>query len=476
MSFSLLQIVRPYETEQEMTRQEQDAAASTSQRDTQTCARRVREAATEAVSFPNMMDASASPPPPYTQTIPGSIQQSSSTNAGSNSPNTLFVHNHHQQPPPQAPNDLPIVIPQIARSSEGSFHSPFIRSYPPSLHPQISQTDFLAFLDTLNSVWVADPTLQSVGLAGEIMGNLFWLPIVPFVGMGVEIAAGLSSVAASLARSRKFLKVANEKLWKPRGWFVKVCGTKEMLGRVGYASGGEGGAAKLKLPPRVVEDELERAEEGDDSRSGHQHQVPREENARTRRMRALEGYVAPLEFNVPALVSPDNFLAKMGTAQAQRMASKQQKKEAQKRGKAIEKQHQQHREAEKSSQNAAVKLAELEALLEKERDRFHAKVKRRGEGVSEKDRERIFREFEKEEERLEKDLEKERKRAGKEREKRAENEEEHAAKPKKDKEEEATQKMRWIVITRWDEGRNKDEGEAELVVGDDANENGKWEK
>lgn len=297
------------------------------------------------------------------------------------------------------------------------------------------------------------------------MGNLYWLPIISWVGMGVEIAAGLSSAATSLARSRKFLKLANENFWKPKGWFVKICGTKEMLGRVGYASGGEAGAAQLKLRPRVVE-ELEIAGQEEHPADPSRHQVP-QEDARTRRMRALEGYVTPLDFNVPALVPPSNLLAKMGTMQAQRMASKQQKKEVQKREKAIEKQTKEQREAEKTSRKNAEKLDELESLLEKERTKFQTKLARRGEDVSEKDRERILREFEKEEERLEKELEKETTRFEKDREKRVEKEEKKARKPKKDREEEATQKMRWIVITRWEGGKEEEEGEDEMVVGDD---------
>ena len=303
------------------------------------------------------------------------------------------------------------------------------------------------------------------------MGNLYWLPIVSWVGMGVEIAAGLSSAAASLARSKKFLKLANEKFWKPKGWFVKICGTKEMLGRVGYASGGEGGAAQLKLPPRVVE-ELESGGQKEHLAGPSRHQVP-QEDARTRRMRALEGYVTPLDFNVPALVPPSNLLAKMGTMQAQRMASKQQKKEVQKREKAIEKRTKEHREAEKSSRKAAERLDELESLLERERTKFQTRLARRGEDVSEKDRERILREFEKEEERLEKELERETKKFEREKEKREEKDGRRSAKPKKDKEEEATQKMRWIVITRLEGGKDEDQDEDGLIVEDDDENKGR---
>ncbi|GIZ39476.1 hypothetical protein CKM354_000285800 [Cercospora kikuchii] len=460
MSRSLLQIVRPYDTEREPTEENG------------------RDATTVFVSSQNVMDASMNPPPPYMELSPGTIQRrpiipSPSTSSGPSSLNALSPYGSRQQHHlAQAPRDIPIVIPQTARSSEGSFHSPFVRSYPTSLQTtsKISQTDFLAFLDNLNSVWVANPALESVGLAGEIMGNLYWLPIVSWVGMGVEIAAGLSSAATSLARSRKFLELANENFWKPKGWFVKICGTKEMLGRVGYASGGVAGAAQLKLPPRVVE-ELEIAGQEEHLADPSCHQVP-QEDACTRRMRALEGYVAPLDFNVPALIPPSNLLAKMGTMQAQRMASKQQKKEVQKREKAIEKRTKEHREAEKSSRKAAEKLDELESHLESQRTKFQTKLARRGDNVSEKDRERIMREFEKEEERLEKELDKETRKFERERGKRVEKEQKKIGKPKKDKEEEATQKMRWIVITKWEEGKDE-EGEDGLVVGDDDENEGR---
>jgi hypothetical protein len=52
-----------------------------------------------------------------------------------------------------------------------------------------------------------------------------------------------------------------------------------------------------------------------------------------RMMRVLEGYVAPLDFDIPAVVSPGNLLDKMGAWQAQRAAMRDDKKEAKRRAK-----------------------------------------------------------------------------------------------------------------------------------------------
>lgn len=52
------------------------------------------------------------------------------------------------------------------------------------------------------------------------------------------------------------------------------------------------------------------------------------DDPKMRRMRALEGYVMPLSFDVPPAVSPDSLLHRMGHAQAVRLNQKQDKKAA----------------------------------------------------------------------------------------------------------------------------------------------------
>ena len=53
-------------------------------------------------------------------------------------------------------------------------------------------------------------------MAGKIMGLVPFPPIV-WAGTGLQLASGLGSAAVSYARARKYMKVANEKLFMPEG-------------------------------------------------------------------------------------------------------------------------------------------------------------------------------------------------------------------------------------------------------------------
>ncbi|OOF93384.1 hypothetical protein ASPCADRAFT_132418, partial [Aspergillus carbonarius ITEM 5010] len=168
----------------------------------------------------------------------------------------------------------PIVIPQTAHTYHGTIHRPFTRAYSPTLTPLITPLDFLTFLDALNTVWLANPYIQAAGQAGNLLS---FVPTIEFqlIALGIQTAAEYGSFVVSHIRTREYLRLANERLFNPRGLRVRVLGTEEMCRVLGK----EGGELVL---PRAFDD-------GDRDRDGGF-------DPRMRRMEALKDYVSPLVY------------------------------------------------------------------------------------------------------------------------------------------------------------------------------------
>ncbi|USW48321.1 hypothetical protein Slin15195_G016400 [Septoria linicola] len=349
-------------------------------------------------------------------------------------------------PPPYSPSSLdnihgPRPYPDIGRIVPGDCS---LRSYPDPTSPDsspadtistyspaaneksfprlaeygISRSDFLTFIDELNEHWVANPALDGVRLVGTIMGQFHGLPVVQLVGTGVEIGAGVSSAATSIARSKMYFKAINTKLFHLVGLHAQTCSTKEMLAKIGHS--GE----ELKLAPVEMADQLGGSAIVDES--GHSSTLAVAEDSRMRRMKALEGYAAPLDFNVPETVAPRNLLKKMGHAHAEHMVKKQTKREVRKRAEDADDRDKKTIKADKETRRALERVEEAE----------------------EKGQDRVRKEFEKEEKRLIKEIDKEQQKCDRELKKQSQKSAKDVAKPK-DREEEATQKIQWVVITRW---------------------------
>ena len=264
------------------------------------------------------------------------------------------------------------------------------------------------------------------------MGQCYGLSSVQYAGMGLQLASGISSAAASYLRTKAYFKVCNESLFHPVGLHAGILTTKDMMVKIGH------GEQWLRLPPLETSEDLE--DSMGPSNGGRQGAVETAqgtvgslEDPRMRRLNALHGYVAPLDFHVPAVVAPDSFINKMAAWQAQKTAEKQEKKDSKRREKLAAKNHDPEEKETKGERRLEKKLASVEKSLEKHGGDPDGRKVRRA-------RER----YEREQRKVEK---------------KAERKEEKSGKSER-REEKKANKIRWIVITQW-------EGEAEGDVDSD---------
>jgi hypothetical protein len=328
---------------------------------------------------------------------------------------------------------------EISKPFGSAYASPFTRAYPPSLQSHtISQSDFLAFLDGLNQVFISHPILQSVSAAGSIMQMFHGTPIIQSVGMGIQLGSDLGSAVTSYARTKVHLQACNAEMWHPRGLHVEILGTGGMMGRIGHPE------ERLRLPPLETSDDLDRdtsAIDGDRLNGKAEQRAMRPmDDPRVRRVNALKGYVAPLDFDVPAVVQPDNLLAKMSAWQAQKAATMNDEKEAKRRAKSQAKQNDSGEVRGKDERKLDRKLAKLEKTLENESGKH-----------KERDVRKAQREYEREERKMEKKLER---RAGKLEKDKGKGKDKDKV---EEREEKQANKVRWVVITQWEGGEEDDD-------------------
>lgn len=254
-------------------------------------------------------------------------------------------------------------------------------------------------------------------------------PIVQSVGMGVQIGSDLASAATSYTRTKAYLQACNADLFHPTGLHVAILATRDMMARIGHPE------ERLRLPPLETADDLDRdtsSIDGDPISGKAEQRAKRPlDDPRVRRVNALKGYVAPLDFDVPAVVPPDTLLAKMSAWQAQKAATKNDGKEAKCRAKSQAKQSGGGELPGKDERRLDRKLAKLEKTLDRE-----------GGKHKERDVRKAQREYEREERKMEKKLER---RSGK-----PEKEKGKGKGKADDREEKQANKVRWVVITQWE--------------------------
>ncbi|KAI9689584.1 MAG: hypothetical protein M1822_010236 [Bathelium mastoideum] len=280
---------------------------------------KMRLAQEEAVSQ------SIEPPPPYS--VEASPVQPS------NSQSAFQGLSHHLA--------KPVVVPQTTKVGilgGGAYASPFARAYSPSLanipNP-ISSQEFLAFIDGLNEAFIPNPAFQVTQRAGNIAGHVPLFP-VRWVGTGLQLASGLGSAAMSYGRAKKYMRLANERLFHPRGLKAKIMKAAEMMKTVRYPDPEYMG--KLRLPPlsNMIGAEKEAAMAAGDANARFGTEV-RPDDPRMRRLMALERYVEPLSFDVAPAERPQSFWKKLGANQAKKQEQKQMRKIMERRREGIEK-------------------------------------------------------------------------------------------------------------------------------------------
>jgi len=208
-------------------------------------------------------------------------------------------------PPPDlnhiSPLRLPLCIPQLTIGIE----APFARAYNYELLKSgIEQVDLLKFIDGLNMAMAASPPLRVVDSVGKAIGMVpYHWAVVASVGM--TATAELTAVALSKGLTDRYLRIANESYFAPRGLRVRLCKTNavrqiakldpestkklnETLRTIGTT------AERIGLSMPIVRHVIVRlhpapkvdtqAEGGDITR---------------RRLAPLQGHVIPLEYDMP---------------------------------------------------------------------------------------------------------------------------------------------------------------------------------
>ncbi|GES63216.1 hypothetical protein ATEIFO6365_0014026400 [Aspergillus terreus] len=366
----------------------------------------------------------------------------------------VLVHSQISDAGPRQSRILPkpCVVPQTSHTLHGSIYRPFARAYAPDLGDHgISASDFLAFIDGLNEVWLAHPYLQATSAASSLLG---FLPLLEtqLVAVGVQVAAEYGSVKVSQLRTQAYMKLANEQLFAPRRLRAQVLTTKVMMEEVGIP--GE----VLELAPVSSK----RDEEGDDvfadtegdagegSSSGKGAKEvkggsERKYDPQMRRLEAIRDYVLPLTF-ADALPLSDNWLKRASEKQERVFSEKQNTRLAERREKAAKL----AAEAEAIQRELASQLEEVEALKTAARDRANERLQgplgesMQGQLIVQEDLEKEMKKLNKKTDKLVKEGEKKIGKKLQKSEKRIERAEKREAK--------IAQKVMWIVVTG-DDGR-----------------------
>ncbi|KAK7442473.1 hypothetical protein VKT23_016070 [Stygiomarasmius scandens] len=145
---------------------------------------------------------------------------------------------------PHANLPLPLCLPQVSISAR--FDSAFARGYNNVLQDvEISEKMLLDFIDGLNLAIVASPPLRVVDVVGQIIG------FVPFhwamiAGIALQTAAQTGMRVLSKTLTDRYLRAANQRLFKPRGLSVRLCTTPAMLALIAGDTSKKSGKGKAK--------------------------------------------------------------------------------------------------------------------------------------------------------------------------------------------------------------------------------------
>lgn len=214
--------------------------------------------------------------------------------------------------------------------------SPFTQGYAPALaelRNPISEREFSDFINGVNDALLATSAAQLSFVTGGLLMNV---PILPVQGagaflQGVSLAA---SAGVSFIRAKKYMADANAKMFHPRNLEAKLMGTKKMMAAIGYTPTDANG--KLTLPPALEQNDeafYSAAASLDESEAA----PSTAEDPRVRRLRALEGHIAPLDLAADYAVIPEQWFKKYSTAPTRWLNGRDIKKMTKARSKWLEK-------------------------------------------------------------------------------------------------------------------------------------------
>lgn len=254
--------------------------------------------------------------------------------------------------------------------------SRFARAYPPALAQlsnPIPETEFLEFVDGLNNAFVSAPAFQAMHVAsGMLVGAQGVIP-VQVVGAVLQVGSLAGSVAVSMIRTKRFLKKANKHMFGPRGLTCQLMTTKKMMAAVGFSDTDEKG--NLKLPPLSNISDLKNYEAMASNQTGIEDLSPTgAEDPRLRRLRALDGYVAPLNFDVPDDTHKRNWLVQKTEVPLKWLGNKQMKKIDKVRDQTLKKREAKAPEIEAEVLKAQGKIEAIELKIAQIREEYNDKM------------------------------------------------------------------------------------------------------
>ncbi|KAL4890689.1 hypothetical protein BDV59DRAFT_183985 [Aspergillus ambiguus] len=362
----------------------------------------------------------------------------------------VLIHSQISDAGPRQSNVLPkpCVVPQTSHTFHGTIYRPFARAYPPDLSQHgISASDFLAFVDGLNQVWLAHPYLQATSATTSLLGLLPLLEI-QFAALGVQVAAEYGSIKLSQMRTQAYMKLANEQLFAPKRLRAQILKTKFMMEEAGIPG------SVLELPHEGSSGKADRADDtfdnpGDIDTVGKYKSVTGTDGAKRdpqmRRLEAIQDYVLPLTF-ADSLPLSDNWLKKASEKQERWFSERQNSLLTSKRDKAANL----IAEAEVAERELGLQLDEVEALKASAQDRARERLQgplgesMQGKLIVQEDLEKETKKLDKKRDKLLKEREKRVTKKLRQSEQRIERVEKRETK--------IAQKVMWVVVTG-DDGR-----------------------
>lgn len=335
---------------------------------------------------------------------------------------------HHAPPQQISSRGLrrPVAIPQVL----SGIGQPFARGYSQDLHePGITMQDFVEFIDNFNVVSAGSPPLQIIDMAGGVVG-LIPIHHAQIISGAIQAVGKIGKAAVSKTRGTLFIQKANKDFFNPRGLKVELVTSEALKARSG------------------MDPDMQLAAPFEHSADLSVHQ---------RRMAALDGYTAPVTFDVPPPNEETNVLNKMCAAQQKRTIAKQEKKVLEDRDKYAEKRDEFERKDDKNDDKLlkeSQKLLRERQKLQDKTEREVAKIERecnREAQKKPKEAEKIERKREKETQKIQHEFDKEIRKLDKESNKLGKEHGKEGRKVKKDaqkedKEIKSSNKILWILV------------------------------
>jgi hypothetical protein len=323
----------------------------------------------------------------------------------------------------------------------GENMSPFVRTRAPELEQQygLSSSELLAFIDGLNEAFMANPALQVTDAIGTIVGFVP-LQTTQIISTSLNVAAGIGTAGVSIVRTKRYMKKANETIFKPKGLHAQICKTEQMLTQTGMA-GDTVVFAKSQFQAMIG--------------SAQAHEPSG--NAIARRMESLGDRVMSLSFeNIEAPVSPANWAKKLGSFAAQRAEKNQLKELEKKQAKAQKKATKAEQKLEKDEEKHGSGDGQMDKIMKDMEDvQHHIQCLHPNNRHYEKHLRELQREH-RELERKSKKVDAQRSRKTEQMEKKSRKQD--AKNAKRDvKEAKEIKKIYWILITTEEESPNSDD-------------------